>query len=61
MTASSLYKIMDSFSTYEEGTRLTVDGKEVESVTVEFESGGFDDYHVTAMDIHTAKDEVCAT
>ena len=55
MTANSLYKIMDSFSTYAEGTRLTVDGKEVESVTVVFESGGYEDYHVTAMEIHTEK------
>ena len=58
MTASSLYKIIE---VYEGGVQITVDGKAIDSVTVTFNEGeGFDDYHVTAMDIHTAKDEVCA-
>ena len=61
MTANSLYKIMDRFSAYDNGVHLTVDGKTIDSVTVTFNEGeGFDDYYVTAIDIHTAKDEVCA-
>ncbi len=53
MTASSLYKIMDSFSAYDEGVRLTVDGIEVEGVTLEFVAAG-DDYRVTALNIRSA-------
>lgn len=55
MTAQGLYKIMDSFSTYSDGALLTIDGKEVESVTVTFKCGGFDDYHVSNVEIHTEK------
>ena len=60
MTASSLYKIMESFSAYDGMVRLTVDGKEVEGVTLEFVADDGDDYLVTSVDIHTAKEEVCA-
>ena len=60
MTANSLYKIMDSFSAYDGKVRLTVDGKEVEGVTLAFVAADGDDYLVTAMDIRSAKDEVCA-
>lgn len=53
MTASSLYKIMDSFSAYDEGVHLTVDGNEVEGVKLEIVADG-DDYRVTSMNIRTA-------
>ena len=53
MTASSLYKIMDRFSAYDKGVWLTVDGKEVEGVTLEFVDDDGDDYRVIAVDIHT--------
>lgn len=60
MTASSLYKIMDRFSAYDEGIKLTVDGKEVDSVMLKFAADG-DDYCVTAMDIRSAiSGGVCA-
>ena len=61
MTASSLYKIMDSFSAYDKGVWLTVDGKEVESVTLEFVNDDGDDYRVTSMNIRSATiGRVCA-
>ncbi len=53
MTASSLYKIMDSFSLYDGTARFTVDGKEVEGVTLEFVADG-DDYRVTVLNIRSA-------
>ena len=53
MTANSLYKIIDTFSAYDEGVRLMVDGKEVEGVTLEFVADG-DDYRVTVLNIRSA-------
>ena len=55
MTASSLYKIIDSFSAYDTGVWLTVDGKEIESVTLEFVDEDGEGYCITAVDIHTKK------
>lgn len=54
MTASSLYKIMDSFSLYDGTARFTVDGKEVEGVTLEFIPDDGADYRVTAINIRSA-------
>ena len=62
MTASSLYKIMDSFSVYDSAARLTINGQDVEGVTLDIVADEEDDdiIIVSAMNIHTAKDEVCA-